>query len=428
MLALGLHDLERGLGAGGLGGADGGAEDRLFRARAEILDGFAGGGDEAAGGSEGLGETAADDVDFVVEAEVIDGAATLAAEDAEAVGVVEDGEAAVFFGDFGELWEAGDVAFHGVDALNDEHLGGIAAGGGGGDFAEVVGAVVRETLHRGAGELDAFPETGVDVLVGENDVTLLGEGGDAGETGEVAGGVDVAGFAAEEGGEFFLELEVEGAGTVGDAGAGGGGAPFEEGSAAGFDDLGVEREPEVIVAGEHDHLAAIQVHGGALLRVHGVVVGVVFQPHLRRVVIAEAVLNGLFVFAKEGERHVWAKRCAAGRGWQTQRRVGQSRFYGRPGGGLRGPPRQGRQPGGDVARVVGPRAKTAGAGGGGEGGEFRGHREQAGECAGERRGVDAVEHEATAIAGGFAKGAMGGADAGFAAGEAFEDGEAEALD
>jgi hypothetical protein len=68
----------------------------------------------------------------------------------------------------------------------------------------------------------------------------------------------VAGFAAEEGGEFFLELDVEGAGAVGGAGAGGAGAPLEEGGAAGLDDLGVEGKPEVIVARQHDHLAAVE--------------------------------------------------------------------------------------------------------------------------------------------------------------------------
>jgi len=46
---------------------------------------------------------------------------------------------------------------------------------------------------------------------------------------------------------------------------------------------------------------------------------------------------------------------------------------------------------------------------------------------GERGGVDGIEGEAAAVEGDFAEGAAGGADAGFAEREAFDDGKAEAL-
>jgi hypothetical protein len=188
---------------------------------------------------------------------VIGGAAALAAEHAEAVGVVEHGEAVVFLGDGGELRQAADVPLHRVNALDDEVLGrgGI---GGGDNLAEVVRAVVGKAFHRGHGETDAVPETGVEVLVGEDHVALLGEGCDARHAGEVAGGVDVAGFAAEKGGELFLKVHVVGAGPVGGAGAGGAGAPLEEGGAAGLDNLGVKRQAQVVVARQHDHVAPIE--------------------------------------------------------------------------------------------------------------------------------------------------------------------------
>ena len=113
----------------------------------------------------------------------------------------------------------------------------------------------------------------------------------------------MTGLAAEEIREFFLELNVERAGTVGDAGAGRTRAPFEEGRAARFDDFGVKRQPEIIIAREHNHLAASKFYGGALLGLHGVVVGGVFQPHLGRVIIATAGQHCLFIFGEEGERH-----------------------------------------------------------------------------------------------------------------------------
>jgi len=292
VLGFRLEDVERGRGGGGLRGAERGAEERVFAVRAQVFDEGLVAGDEAAGAGEGLREAAADDVDLVGEPEVVSGAAALAAEHAEAVGVVEHVEAGVLASDRQQAGQLGDVAFHRVDALDDHHL---RRGGGeaGGDGAEVVGVVVGKAFDGGGGETDAVPEAGVDVFVGEDDVALLGEGGDAGEAGQVAGGVDVAGFLAEEGGEFFLQFEVVGAGTVGDAGAGGAGAPFEERGAGGLDDLRVKGEPEVIVAREHDEVASLQPHGRALLRLHGVVVGGVTQAKLGRGIVATAFDDGV---------------------------------------------------------------------------------------------------------------------------------------
>ena len=142
---------------------------------------------------------------------MIDGASSVPAEHAEAVGIVEDGKAAMFFGDFCEFGQAGNVALHRVNPLDHEELWRIARGRGGRDFAEIVGAVVRETFHGGPGELDAFPKARVDVFVGENDVPFLGETGNAGDAGKVAGRMHVAGFAAEEVGEFLFEFDVESA-------------------------------------------------------------------------------------------------------------------------------------------------------------------------------------------------------------------------
>ena len=45
----------------------------------------------------------------------------------------------------------------------------------------------------------------MEVFVGEDDVAFLGEARDSGHARKVARGVDVAGFAAEEGGEVTIE-------------------------------------------------------------------------------------------------------------------------------------------------------------------------------------------------------------------------------
>src|SRR5271165_4060901 len=104
-----------------------------------------GGCDEAPRARERLRKAAADHVDIVVKAEVIDGPATLAAEDPEAVRVVEHREAAVLLSDLGQLGKAGDVALHGVHPLDHEHLRGLRIGRRD-HLPEVVGVVVREPL------------------------------------------------------------------------------------------------------------------------------------------------------------------------------------------------------------------------------------------------------------------------------------------
>ena len=257
-------------------------------------------GDEAAGAGERLGKAAADHVDLVVEPEVVDRAAALAAEDAEAMGVVEHREAAVLLGDLGELRQAGDVALHRVDALDDEHLRrrrdrwrSATSRRSSGLLWEKRSTVAMERRMPSQRQEWMF-------LSARMTSPFWAKVATVDRHGKVAGGVDVAGLAAEEGGELFLQLDVEGARAVGRARAGGAGAPFARGGAGGLDDLGMEGQPEVIVARKHDHVASVQADGRALLRLHRVVVRRVFQPHLGRVVVvARSTMAFLFLVKRE---------------------------------------------------------------------------------------------------------------------------------
>ena len=179
MLGLCLHELEGGLGGGGLRGGKGGAEDRVLGVGAQIFDILALAGDETARAAERFGEAADDEVDLVGEAEVVRGAAALAAEHAEAVGVVEHVETVELLGGGDQLGEVSDVAFHRVHAFDDEQLRDVGRHGASGG-AQFVGVVVGEALDGGVGEADTVPEAGMDVFVGEDDVALGGEGRDAG--------------------------------------------------------------------------------------------------------------------------------------------------------------------------------------------------------------------------------------------------------
>ena len=85
-------------------------------------------------------------------------------------------------------------------------------------------------------------------------------------------------------------------------------------------------------------------------------------------------------------------------------------------------------PRGEGRGVVGPRAECPGAGGVGERGKFSRRVEQSADGGSQVGDVDGGQRDAATVAGGFAEGAAGGADAGFAVGETFDDGQAEAFD
>ena len=294
MLRFTPHDIERGRGAGRLARADRRAENGLFRMGAEILNHLAGASHETAGAGERFREAAAHEVDLVVQLEVIDRAAPLPAEHAETVGVIKHQETAVLLGRFDDLRQANDMALHRIHALDHDHLRD-AVRNGLDDLAQILGIVVGEAFDRGHRQTDAVPHAGMDVLVDEDDVALLREGGDARHAGEVAGNADMAGLAAEEGGQLLLDLVVESPGTVGRAGPGRAGAPAEHGGATGLNHLGMKRQPEVVVARQHDHIPALQRNMRPLLRLGGMVVGRVFQPHLGGIVPAAAFENRLLV-------------------------------------------------------------------------------------------------------------------------------------
>ena len=223
---------------------------------------------------------------------MVGGAAAFVAEDAEAVGVVHDEEAILFLGGGDDFGNGRDVALHGVNAFEGDDLGGFG-GLVGKEFAEVGGVVVGEAFGAGLGQANAGPNGGVEVFVAEDDVAFLGEGLDGRHAGDVAGDGDVAGFLADEGGEFFLEALVVGAAAVGEAGAGGAGAPFGEGALAGGDDFGMVGEAEVIIAAEHDHLAPIEPHMGADLAIESVIIGLIAKAEAGGLVLAAAIGDGI---------------------------------------------------------------------------------------------------------------------------------------
>ena len=88
-LGLRVHDLDGGEGGGGRRRRRRGREDERAGAVLDVVDDGGVAGDEAADRGHRLRERAHDEVDVVLEAEVLGGAASGLAEDADAVGVVD---------------------------------------------------------------------------------------------------------------------------------------------------------------------------------------------------------------------------------------------------------------------------------------------------------------------------------------------------
>ena len=184
-------------------------------------------------------------VDFIGKAEMIGG--SLLSEYAESMSVVHNHKGPVGLGEFDELRKFGDVAFHGVHAFQHEEFGGclllVLE-----DFPKVAGVIVGEAFAGRSAQLNAAPERGVQVLVGEDPVLAFGKSGDRGGAGEVTGGKDVAGFLADEVGEFFLQSLMKDPSAIGQTGSGGSRTPLPHGFDARFPDLGMPGKSKVIVA------------------------------------------------------------------------------------------------------------------------------------------------------------------------------------
>ncbi len=120
-IGLGLDHLERRQHAGGIGRRQRRGEDERPAVMLEVVDDVLAARHEAADRRQRLGEGAGDDVDLVRQPEVRRGALAVGAEDAEGVRVIDGEGGAVLLGDANQLRHVRDVAFHRVDAVDDDH-------------------------------------------------------------------------------------------------------------------------------------------------------------------------------------------------------------------------------------------------------------------------------------------------------------------
>ena len=162
--------------------------------------------------------------------------------------------------------EGGDVPLHGEDAVDGQDPARLVL------VAvqhpdEVVRVVVLELPDvRSDGQAGAVVDAGVVLPVEVDGVALRREGPEDAEVREEPRGEGDAGGLPHEGRQPLLELDVDVQGPVQEPASGTPGAVLPHGRDRAFLDLGVGRQPEVVVRPEHDEVATAHPDDGVLTR------------------------------------------------------------------------------------------------------------------------------------------------------------------
>ena len=173
---------------------------------------------------------------------------------ADAVRLIHVDARAVRLGKLQRAAQVGDVAFHAEDAFgNDEDLlvrrAVLQAP------LEVFHIVMTEPHRARRRPQRAFHQAGVQVVVADHDIALLGEGRERGVVGLESGAENDGGFFMNQGGQLRFELDVQVQRAVEQARTAAAAAVLADGLRGGLIDLGVGDQAEVIVRPEHQHFA-----------------------------------------------------------------------------------------------------------------------------------------------------------------------------
>lgn len=255
--------LDRGRCTSDNGWGQGGGKDESWSVRANHVDKGGRTSNVATDYTKGLSKGSGNNVDLihgsldgavlgsvqvVGKVQVLGDTGTVRAVHADGVDFVEKSDGAILFGEAADVVDFADGARHGVDCLEGDDFGDRWVEGLE-ELLEMGGIVVAEDHLFDTRVLDALDHGGVVHGIGEDDAVgqLLGQGGEGGVVGDVAGGEDESGGLVVKGGEFFFEGKMHGTVTGNVAGTAGTGAVLAEGGLHGFDDDGVLGHAEVIV-------------------------------------------------------------------------------------------------------------------------------------------------------------------------------------
>ena len=141
----------------------------------------------------------------------------------------------------------------------------------------------------------------MDISVHEDKVSLLRKAGNGGHAGKVSRREHHAGITPKKIGELFLQFEVNGTRTICESCTIGAASPAIEGGFPSGKNLRMPAKSEVIVAREHDHLAAITPDMSTIILFKRLIPETVFQPGLCGGVILDTADNGAALAIMFGE-------------------------------------------------------------------------------------------------------------------------------
>ena len=213
----------------------------------------------------------------MLQPEVLGRAATVLAEDAEAVRVVDHQPRAVAVLALHDPRKIREIPLHREHAVDDDQLALVVARHAQ-LLLEVVHVVVAVLVGLAEAEAAAVDDAGVVERVEDRDVGAVEQAGEDAQVDLEAGREGERRLASHELREALLELDVDLERAVEQPRARAAGAVEREGGGGRRLHLGVVRQAQVVVRAQHHELAPLVEHDGILGRLDHPVVGI----HARR--------------------------------------------------------------------------------------------------------------------------------------------------
>ena len=263
-LRLILDDVQ-GLARGSRGGRRvRGAEDVSAAGMAQIVDGVAVRGDEAADGSQALREGPHDEVNLAGQPEMVTHATTLTAKDPQSVRLVNHDGTVIPVFQLDDGGQIGQITLHGEHSVYHDQLHGLA-----GKLLQQplqVGHVVMLVPQlRGEGQAASVHDAGMVTVVTDDVVVAAHHHGQHalvdGEPGREAQGL----VLSHEGGQFFLQPHVKVKRAIEESASGTARAILVQGLLGRADDALIPSQSRISVGAEHQHAVTAHLHFSALL-------------------------------------------------------------------------------------------------------------------------------------------------------------------
>ena len=246
---------------------------------AQVVDGVLVGGDEAADGSQALGERTHDEVDVVLQTKIVANASTLLSEHTKPVGLVNHDAAIVLVLQFNNLGQLGQVTLHGEHAIHNDEFHSLMGKALQHPFQ--VGHVVVLIMELGGkAKSSSVNDAGMVAVVTNDIVSATNYNGkhsrvDRESRGEAQGVVLML-----KGGKFFLQLYMNVEGSIKESASGTSGTIFLQSLLGSGNHPLIGRKTRIGVGAKHKHFVALHGNLWALLACYGSEIGIHSLGHI----------------------------------------------------------------------------------------------------------------------------------------------------